>query len=204
MSWQKQLCLGCFTIHFLLILAICCVDTFSFVAEGYTWLQRSFAAPASKLEAAVKVLTGSTLPRRNPVRDVAAVYTHAAGIEAGYEFFAPNVPDNYKLVFELYYPDGRVEYELPTVATESVGLRISALLDNVGQTRYDDLRELMVKMLAYSVWRLHPDSNRVRAVLGFIVLPTPRQFREGQKERYEFLYAYDFRFPVDAMSQTNK
>jgi len=27
-----------------------------------------------------------------------------AGIEVGYGFFAPNVPNNYKVVFELQYP----------------------------------------------------------------------------------------------------
>jgi hypothetical protein len=49
------------------------------------------------------------------VRNGITVYLHSAGIEAGYGFFAPNVPPNYKLVFELHYPDGRIDYEIPTV-----------------------------------------------------------------------------------------
>ena len=45
-----------------------------------------------------------------------------AGIETGYGYFAPNVPGGYRLVFELHYPDGRVEYELPSVSSAAAGL----------------------------------------------------------------------------------
>lgn len=125
-----------------------------------------------------------------------AIYTHATGIEAGYGFFAPNVPDNYKLVFEIHYPDGRVEYELPRVAGVAAGLRLSTLIDNIGDIRYDALREVLVKMMAYSIWREHPDATLIRAVLGLVLLPTPTEFQHGMKESYQFTYAYDFLFPV--------
>ncbi|MEP6686062.1 MAG: hypothetical protein ABJB22_04725 [Verrucomicrobiota bacterium] len=134
----------------------------------------------------------------NPVRQAVIVYTHLGGIESGYGFFAPNVPDNYKLVFELHYPEGRIEYELPRVASSGAGLRLVTLLDNIGDTHSDELREVMVKMLAYSVWRHHPDANMVRAVFGFALLPTAAEFRQGTRESYEFLYAYDFRFSASS------
>ncbi len=121
-------------------------------------------------------------------------YLHGAGIEGGYGFFAPNVPNSYKVVFEVHYEDGRVEYELPQVSDPATGLRLASLLDYIGHTRYAALRELMVKMLAYSVWREHPDAKMIRAVIGFVIQPTAPEFAHGKKESYEFLYAYDFSF----------
>jgi hypothetical protein len=113
-------------------------------------------------------------------------------IETGYGYFAPNVPGGYRLVFELHYPDGRVEYELPGVNSAAAGLRIASLLDEIGRTRYDPLREYMVKALAASVWREYPGVKTVRAVFGSLNLPSPAEFERGKRESYDFLYAYDF------------
>ena len=121
-----------------------------------------------------------------------AAYLHIAGIETGYGYFAPNVPGSYKLVFELHYPDGRVEYELPSVSGAAAGLRIAGLLDTIGRTRHDVLREYLVKTLAGSIWREHPGVQTVRAVFGSIRLPTVSEFEHGQRGSYEFMYAYDF------------
>ena len=65
------------------------------------------------LEDATFTVLGQKLPPNNPMRETIAFYLHAAGIEAGYGYFAPNVPYSYKLVFELTYPNGTTEYELP-------------------------------------------------------------------------------------------
>ena len=126
------------------------------------------------------------------MREAVATYLHVAGIEAGYGYFAPNVPSSYKLLFELHYPDGRIEYELPSVGSEAAGLRIASLVDSIGRTRYDTLREILVKTLAQFVWREHPDVQTVRAVFGSVSLPSAKEFEQGKRESYEFLYAYDF------------
>jgi hypothetical protein len=125
-----------------------------------------------------------------------------AGIEAGYGYFAPNVPAGYRLVFELQYPDGRLKYELPSVSSAAAGLRIAGLLDSIGRTPYDALREILVKTLAQSVWREHPDVESVRAIVGSIRLPTAGEFKEGKRESYEFMYAYDFTLE-NAPAKTN-
>ena len=135
---------------------------------------------------------GQHLAASNPVRQALATYLHIAGIETGYGYFAPNVPSSYKLVFELHYHDGRVEYELPRVNSAAAGLRIAGLLDKIGRTRYHALREHLVKMLAQSIWREHPEVETIRAVFGSITLPNVSEFERGKRESYEFLYAYDF------------
>jgi hypothetical protein len=191
---RKHLYIGCFAVHFLLIFAVCCRDTFSSLAKGYTISPPAFDPYWQKAESFVSAALGEHLGLSNPLRQSVSGYTQLAGINFGYGFFAPNVPDSYKMVFELQYPDGRIEYELPRVSTAGIGLRVSTLVDNIAQTRHDALREIMVKMLAYEVWREHPEANKVRAVLGFVTLPSPAEFKQGSSESYEYLYAYDFRF----------
>ncbi|HEU0273911.1 MAG TPA: hypothetical protein VFQ83_05235 [Candidatus Udaeobacter sp.] len=115
-----------------------------------------------------------------------------AGIEAGYNYFAPHVPGGYKLVFELHYPDGRVEYELPSVSSHAAGLRLQGLLDGIGRIQHDVLREHLVKALTQSAWREHPDVKMIRAVFGAIALPGITEFKHGKRASYQFLYAYDF------------
>ena len=135
---------------------------------------------------------GQHLAASNPTRQALTTYLHIAGIEKGYGYFATNVPASYKVVFELHYPDGSVEYQLPHVHSAAAGLRLACLLDEIARTRHDTLREYLVKMLASSIWRDHPDVTAIRAVFGSISLPNINEFEHGKRESYEFLYAYDF------------
>jgi len=140
----------------------------------------------------MSVALGQHLTPSNPIRQAIGTYLNLAGIDAGYGYFAPNVPAGYRLVFELTYSDGRVEYDLPAVGSEAAGLRIAGLVDTIGRTPYDTLREILVKTLAQSIWRKHPDAQSIRAILAAVKLPTANEFKHGKRESYEFLYAYDF------------
>jgi len=190
------------SLHLLLTISFACRDTFRVVAEGPTILPISFRNFSQKAEAVISVALGQKLPLSNPVRDALNTYVQLAGIETGYGYFAPNVPGSYALVFELHYPDGRMEYELPSVRSAAAALRIGGLLDSIGRTPYDALREVLVKTMAQSVWRQHPDVESIRAIVGSIRLPTVREFEDGKRESYEFLYAYDFRLENDS-AKTN-
>jgi hypothetical protein len=184
--------LAWFVLHFLLIISFSLRDTLWLIARGPTIFPFSFRSYSEKAERAVSALLCERLAASNPVRQTLATYLHIAGIETGYGYFAPNVPDSYKLVFELHYPDGRVEYELPSMSSAAAGLRVAGLLDKIGRTPYDALRELLVKMLAQSIWRKHPEVKTIRAVLGSSRLPSVKEFEQGKRESYQFLYAYDF------------
>ncbi len=109
------------------------------------------------------------------------------------------MPGSYKLVFELHYPDGRVEYELPSVSGAAAGLRIAGLLDTIGRTPYDVLREHLVKTLARSIWREHPEVKTVRAVFGSIRLPSVSEFEHGQRESYRVPVRLRFQPPERAV-----
>jgi hypothetical protein len=189
---QKYVYAAWFALHFLLIFSFSCRETLLLVAQGPTILPSSFRSFSRRAESLANAALGQHLARSNPIRQALATYLHVAGIEAGYGYFAPNVPGGYALVFELHYADGRVEYELPRVSSAAAGLRIAGLLDKIGRTSYDALREHLVKMLAQSIWREHPNAKTIRAVFGSISLPSVSEFEHGKRESYEFLYAYDF------------
>jgi len=97
-------------------------------------------------------------------------------------------------VFELEYPDGHTELELPQVGGKATGLRLATLLDFIAETEYEPLRAMMVKMLAYAVWQEHSEAVKARAVFGYVDLPTPAEFKHGKKESYHTLFAYDIDF----------
>ena len=191
-SRQKYIYASWLVLHFLLIISISCRETLRLITQGPTILPSSFKSYSQKAETTVSIALGQHLSASNPVRQALATYLHISGIEASYGYFAPNVPGSYKLVFELHYRNGRVEYELPSVSSAAAAFRIAGLLDNIGRTRSDALREYLVKMMAQSIWREHPDIKTVRAIFGSIDLPSIRDFEHGKRESYEFLYAYDF------------
>jgi hypothetical protein len=181
-------------LHAFLVLIVSIQQTFWVMAEGYTSLPKFLEKYWWKVEAVSTEALGQTLSLSNPLRQSVSAYINATGVEGGYGFFAPSVPDSYKLVLELHYPDGRVEYELPRVSDTAAGVRVATLLDQLGRTGYDQMREIMIKMLAYSVWQDHPDATVVRAVFGFVALPSIEEAKQGKTESYHFLYAYDFSF----------
>jgi hypothetical protein len=183
-----------FLLHFFVLLTVSCQQTFWILANGYTSLPSSLQKYWRKAEAVSGVALGQGLDLSNPLRQTMNSYVQSAGIEGGYGFFAPGVPNSYKLVFELHYDDRRIEYDLPHVRDVETGLRLSSLLDEIGRTSYEPLRELMVKMLAYAMWQEHPDAVAIRAVFGYVETPSAAELREGKHETYNFLYAYDFSF----------
>ena len=121
-----------------------------------------------------------------------ATYLHAAGIQAGYSFFAPNVPSQHRLTLELLYEDGRVEYESPHVRGKTAALRLESLLDRLADERYEPVREVLVKMLALSVWREHPDVKKVRATFGAVNPPGMNEFEQGNTETFQPMFSFDF------------
>jgi hypothetical protein len=184
-------------VHFLLILGVCTRETLSLLADGYTGLPASLQNYAAKAEAIVTAAFGEDLAARNPLRQGIVIYQNASGIDVGYGFFAPSVPNSYKLVFEIHYPNGEVEYDLPRVSDAAGGAAMSSLLSQIGRMRYDPLREMVLKMLTYSEWREHPNASMIRAVFGFVRVPSPAEIHLGKQTTYQFMYAYDFSFPAN-------
>jgi len=195
---KRRVYLAWFLLHCLLIITISSREIFWLIAHRLTILPPSFTSTAQKLESIASATLAQDLASSNPVRRALLAYLHVSGIERGYGYFAPNVPGSYKLVFELHYPDGTVGYELPEVRSTAAELRLASLLDEIGRTRHDPLREYLVKTLAGPVWREHPEVKRIRAIVGLCNFPDIHEFHRGARETYEFLYAYDFSLGKDS------
>jgi hypothetical protein len=182
-------------LHFSLILAVSFRDLLGDLGRGGTLFPHSLDQVWHSSEEFVCDALGMSLPGKNPFHATIATYLHSAGIEGGYGFFAPSVPNSAKLVFELHYEDGHVEYDLPRIESAASGARFIGLLDNIGQIDYEPLRQTMLKMLAYSAWRDHPGAISVRTVYGYIDEPGRVEAGQGKKESYHVSYVYDFTFP---------
>src|SRR6266536_1899033 len=189
---KKRLYLAGITLHLFLIITVSSRDTFWLLSKSKTIFPESSKNFWQRAEQIASTALGQRLPRSNPVRQILAGYLHLSGIEVGYGFFGPNIPNSYKLVFELRFPDGHVEYELPRVSNAASVLRVASLLDQIGRTRSEAFRQTMVKLLADAMWREHADATMIRAIFGSVVLPSAPEFEHGKRESYEFLYAYDF------------
>jgi hypothetical protein len=188
----KRIHAAWFVIHFSLIAAVCFAGIFSLVAEGATILPSALGKYARKAELIAAFVLGKEAAASSPIRQGIATYLHAAGIQAGYSFFAPNIPDYHKLTLELYHEDGRVEYESPHVIGRAAALRLDSLLSRLADKRYEPLREVAVKMLALSVWRERPDVKKIRATFGAVNLPSISDFENGKAESFQPMFSYDF------------
>ena len=124
--FSKRIRVVWFGIHFFLITAVCFAGVFSLIAEGATMLPSALEPYARKAEVAAAWLLGKEAAASSPVRRGIATYLHAAGIQAGYTFFAPNVPGYDKLTLELFYEDGRVEHESPHLRSKAAALRLDS------------------------------------------------------------------------------
>jgi hypothetical protein len=189
---SKRIYAAWFGVHFFLITAVCFAGIFSLVAQGLTILPSVLNRFARKGELAAATVLGKEAAPSSPVRRGVATYLHAAGIQAGYTFFAPNIPSYHKLILELYYSDGRVEYDSPHVSGKAAALRLDSLLDRLADPRYEPLREVVVKMLAFSVWRERSDVERIRAIFGSVNPPGISDFEHRKGESFQPLFSFDF------------
>jgi hypothetical protein len=189
---SKRIYATWFIVHFFVITAVCFAGIFSLIAEGSTILPSGLDKYAHNVELVAAWFLGKQAAAYSPVRRGIATYLHAAGIQAGYSFFAPNIPGYHKLTLEVYYADGRVEYESPHVSGKAAALRLASLLDRLADKRYEPIREVVVKMLALSIWRDHPEVKKIRATFGAVTPPTISDFEHGKGESFQPLFSYDF------------
>jgi hypothetical protein len=186
--------LGWLALHLSLILVVSVRDLCAILARAETVLPSSWSPFFGGTERAADGLIGATLSSGNPGRNFVQLYAHAAGIEAGYGFFAPNVPENYKVAFEIHYPDGRTEDVVPAVGSAAAGVRLLNLYDSFAEIDSEEQRVLVMQFLSESVWREHREADSIQAVLGISRLPTAEEYSRGQKPLYDVLAAYTFSF----------
>ncbi len=185
---RKNICLAWLALHLFLITAVSVRQLSWLIANGLTIIpfsQAGIESPGKK--------AGSTTTKR--------ARANPAGIEGAYGFFAPNVPENYKLAFEFHNRDTSVEYDLPSVDSRAAELRLGSLLDAIGRSDSEQYRRILIRMLTSAAWENHPEAVSVHAVFGKLKLPDPFQFERGVTPSYEFIAAYDFERSANSKSK---
>jgi len=190
--YSKRIYAAWFGIHFFLLTAVCFAGVFWLIAQGSTILSSAFDEYARRAELVATWCLGKETEASNPLRRGIATYLHAAGIQAGYSFFAPNVPNQHRLTLELFYDDGRIEYESPRMRSKAAALRLESLLDRRPEERYESVREGLIKMLAFSVWREHQDVKKIRATFESVNPPDINEFEQGKRETFQPMFSFDF------------
>ena len=196
---RKNLCLAWLALHLFFIAAISVRQLSWLIANGLTIIPFSRVASESPNEKASS--TTAKPASSNPAKQLLVGYLHCAGIEGAYGFFAPNVPENYKLAFEFHNQDASSEYDLPSVDSRAAELRLGSLLDVIGRSDSERYRRILIRMLTSAAWENHPEAVSVHAVFGKLKLPGPMQFERGVTPSYEFIAAYDFERSADSKSK---
>ena len=191
---RRNICLAWLALQLFFIIAISVRQLGWLIANGLTVIpfpRSRIASPAEKKE--------STTPkqsRANPAKQIVVGYLHCAGIEGAYGFFAPNVPESYKLAFEFHNRDGSVDDDLPSVDSRAAELRLGSLLDAIGRSDSEPYRRILIRMLTAAAWGNHPEAVSVHAVFGKLKLPGPIETERGVTPSYEFIAVYDFERPA--------
>jgi hypothetical protein len=198
---SPQLWAVALALHFLVIGAVSFWDLVDLVGSGRTVLPQTIAASAGDFAQAMKSFSPRQLRRSNPIRQTIVGYAHITGVESPYTFFAPNVPESLKIVFEIHLRDNRVIYDVPSVASRTEGLRLSALIDQA--VREPGLwRDVVLQMLAASAADVNPGAIRIRVIVTALKFPGPAEYRNGARPWQEFICSYDFK-PEEARKESS-
>jgi hypothetical protein len=197
---RRGVCVVAVILQFSLVALVCLRELFLIIGEEQTVLPPSWRPAAAKMGSAVSLALGSALRPHQPLRQAVGTYLNAAGIENGYGYFAPAVPDVYKLVFELDYADGHVDYQLPRVASDASGLRVTSLVDYLSRVHDDAVRALIVKLITYSVWRENPEATVIRTHFVRGQLAAAADYRTKPRT-YVLLHSYEFHLQDRPRSQ---
>lgn len=185
---------GWFFLHILLVSLVCIHESLWLVSKQLTLAPTFAEGLCKRIDRVPATILGDNLHSGNFFREAIATYTNATGIETGYGFFAPNVPETHALVFELHYADGHVDYDAPFAGSQEGELRLTSLIEQIGRTDYNPWRNELVRRLAHSIWQRHPTAVSIRAFFGSVTPPTLTDYRSGKTARtFTCQYVYDFK-----------
>jgi hypothetical protein len=186
----RCLCLAA-VVHFVLILGVCFGEVFTLIAEGATIASHRVAAGSGQL--AIAPANEGTSRRFVAIGAALKTYLNLAGIEVGYGLFAPNIPNGYRLSYELHGQDGMMQRGVLSPRSGETDLRLAAFLDQLGQIRSDVVRAVLFNSIADSLFQAQPEVESARLSFEAIKMPSLREFRNGQKPSCELVRSYDFR-----------
>ena len=126
------------------------------------------------------------------LQQVLIAYRHGAGIDTGYGFFAPRVPDLCKVVYQVEYPDGHMEEHLPGATGGAAVLRLTTIMDAIGHISSPAVREGLLRMLLRTEGERFADARVVTIQFGTVCVPDLAQFKRGEQAGFELNESYRY------------
>src|SRR3954447_13334828 len=148
MRWNRRILLTWFFLHFAAVLAVSLCETVRLISLDLTNVPPSIADSIHRFRSVAEAPLGLRLPKTSPIRQGLVAYLMFAGADAGYGYFAPNIPNSYKLSFELRSSDDQTEVQSLRLTSSDLGLRVASLVDQIGEGSSPELREHMLKKIA--------------------------------------------------------
>jgi hypothetical protein len=186
---KSCLLLAVATAHFAAVLWVSSAQIFTVVGQGHTLLSFALTNDAQT--------SSTSSPSQNhellqSVRRFTRTYLHLAGIEAGYGLFAPNVPDGYRLKFEVRDGSGIIQNGVISPQRGETDLRLASGLDVLGRTVPSEIREILVKLVAESLFAAQPEAKEITLAIEEVATPTVAEFQAGKERSYTPVYSYDY------------
>ncbi len=171
-------------LHFAALLTVCVSGTGRLIQGDLTILPTRRTAPTPE--------TSGPAENQLTLRHFALTYLHLAGIEAGYGYFAPNIPPAYRLTIELSDNNGAVERGVLSPHRGETGLRLASFLDAVGRRPASDVRDIMFQLMGKSLLAEHPAAVRLDVTVERIRQPKLAEARSAIEPDFELAYGYTF------------
>jgi len=189
---NRRILLSWFFIHFAALLFVSVHETARLISLRLTNIPHSIADSIQRFTSVTETQLGLPLSKTNPLRQGLIAYLAFGGVDAGYGYFAPNVPNSYELSFELHGDDNRIELQSLRLDSSDLGLRVASLVDQIGGTSAPELREHMLKKIATIVARRNSGVKNVRVSLSQVTSPTLEEYARGKRQTAVLLHRYDF------------
>jgi hypothetical protein len=189
---NRRILLSWFVIHFAALLFVSVHETARLISLRLTNIPPRIADSVRRGTSVTETQLGLPRSKINLLRQALIPYLACGGMDAGYGYFAPNVPNSYQLSFELHGTDDRIELRSLQLASSDLGLRVASLVDQIGGTSAPELREHMLKKIAMVVARRNSVVRNVHVSLSQITSPTLGEYARGQRQTAVLLYQYNF------------
>lgn len=139
------------------------------------------------LDAAEKV--SQNIPQS--IQSTIGLYTTYTGI-TGYSFFSPDPPFPYQIIVERTDANGGQAINTMAFNTQEGYNRLTAASNFIRDIKNDTLKDLMMRSVAARTFEKFAETNTLRIVTAYYILPPPKAFRDGNKQFFEQHALYEF------------
>lgn len=178
-------------LHLALIGGVSCSDIVEIIGTNRTVLPGTLAQRVHKLSNRISGGWSGQLVPSNFFGQTLTSYCHITGIDAPYSFFAPEVAEAVKVVFEIHFPDQQISYQLLSLRSRSEALRLDVLIDQAA-AKPGFWRDVVLQMLAASAANKNPEATKIQVMIASLKIPRPADYRNGVQPSYEPICSYNF------------